>query len=78
MLWVFEWESDCDDIVSKSFLWETNTTFGVLNLILGKNYGEILLSHVLLDHLGYLENLVPFPLIKKECCIVHLELEFAL
>ena len=67
---MFEWGSDCDDIVSKSFLWETNTTFGVLNLIIGKNYGEILVSHVLLDHLGYLENFVPFPLIIKKI-ILH-------
>lgn len=65
MVWVFEWGPECEEILSKTFLWENNTTFDVLNLIIGKNCEEILVSHVMPGQLGYLENFVPFPLIRK-------------
>lgn len=39
--------------------------FVILNLIIGKNYEEIFILHVMPSQLGYLENFVPFPLIRK-------------
>lgn len=48
MVWVFEWGPECEEIMSKSFLWQNNTTFDVLNLIIGKNCEEILVPHVCL------------------------------
>lgn len=73
-MWVF----GCEEMLEKPFPWESNTTPDVLNLMMGKNYKEILLSHVMPDQWGYLENFVPFPLLGKGCCIMHMELECCL
>lgn len=67
---------ECEEILSKSFFWKNNVTFGVLNLKIGKNYEEIFISFVIPDQLGYLENFVLLPLIGKDCCMMHVELEW--
>lgn len=74
--WVFEWGPECEEMLSKSFLWEKNPTFDVFNLRIRTNLEEILVSHIMPDQLSYHKNFVPFLIIGKDYCIMHMEFEY--